>query len=322
MSRILAYGYIDAQQAALAYDDALNLHDAREVRLRGLVLVVRRLFGEPEIRTRWVATGADEDARRTLYQAVDRIPQETSTLPDSTLDPREEGRRRGQMASANRAVLLIMADELDSRRFADAMDFHGGTLLFCDELPVPTGHRCAREVHELEGGGSIFDLSPAAGDSQEPALVDSRRPRTQEWWQGAKGSDVSVELEETGPIDYLVVPRYIATVIMTMVLAVVGSAIMYGAGGLTAYLSFGVNPRVFYDLAMVEPRHVVLGLLKAFCYGGAIPIVSGFCGLRAHGSSEGVGWATTAAVVGSSFAVLAIDFFLSVGALWLIGGDV
>lgn len=124
------------------------------------------------------------------------------------------------------------------------------------------------------------------------------------------------------PIDYLLVPRLLASVVMLVVLSVLGAAIMYGAGGLTAYLSFGVNPRMFYDLAMVEPRHVVLGLLKAVAYGFAIPVVSGFCGLRAHGSSEGVGWATTAAVVGSSFAVLAIDFFLSVGALWLLGGDV
>ncbi len=124
------------------------------------------------------------------------------------------------------------------------------------------------------------------------------------------------------PIDYLLVPRFLASIVMTMVLSILGAAIMYGAGGLTAYLSFGVNPRVFYDLAMVEPRHLGLGLLKAFCYGAAIPIVSGFCGLRARGSSEGVGWATTAAVVGSSFAVIALDFMLSVGALWLFGGDV
>jgi phospholipid/cholesterol/gamma-HCH transport system permease protein len=123
------------------------------------------------------------------------------------------------------------------------------------------------------------------------------------------------------PIDYLLVPRFLASVVMTVALSIVGAAIMYGAGGLTAYLSFGVNPRLFFDLQFVRPRHLILGLLKAVSYGAAIPIVSGFCGLRARGSSEGVGWATTAAVVGSSFAVIALDFLLSVGALWLLQGD-
>ncbi len=123
------------------------------------------------------------------------------------------------------------------------------------------------------------------------------------------------------PVDYLLVPRFLASIIMTLALSILGAAIMYGAGGLTAYLSFGVNPRIFFDLSFVQPRHVILGLLKALAYGAAIPIVSGFCGLRARGSSEGVGWATTAAVVGSSFAVISLDFFLSVGALWLLKGD-
>lgn len=123
------------------------------------------------------------------------------------------------------------------------------------------------------------------------------------------------------PVDYLLVPRFLASLVMTIVLSVIGSAIMYGAGAVTAYLSFGVNPRLFVDLGFVEPRHVILGLLKAAAYGAAIPVVAGSCGLRARGSSEGVGWATTAAVVGSSFAVIAIDFALSVGALWLLGGD-
>ena len=124
------------------------------------------------------------------------------------------------------------------------------------------------------------------------------------------------------PVDYLLVPRFLACVIMTVALSILGAAVMYGAGGLTAYLSFGVNPRTFFDLQMVEPRHVVLGLIKAVSYGAAIPVVSGFCGMRAHGSSEGVGWATTAAVVGSSFAVIALDFGISVGALWLTGGNI
>ena len=49
-------------------------------------------------------------------------------------------------------------------------------------------------------------------------------------------------------------------------------------------------------------------VIKALAYGAAIPVVAGFCGLRARGSSEGVGWATTAAVIGSSFAVIVLDF--------------
>ena len=85
----------------------------------------------------------------------------------------------------------------------------------------------------------------------------------------------------------------------------------WGAGGLTGYYSFQINPRTFFDLSMVAPAHVWLGMTKAAAYGAAIPIVAGFCGLRAKGSSEGVGAATTAAVIGSSFAVLIIDFTIS-----------
>ena len=123
------------------------------------------------------------------------------------------------------------------------------------------------------------------------------------------------------PIDYLLVPRFIACLVMMLVLAVLGSVVMYFAGAATAHYSFGVNPNTFFDLSFIRPRHLILFLLKCAAYGAAIPIVAGFCGLRARGSSEGVGWATTAAVIGSSFAVIVLDFVLSAGALWLTGGD-
>lgn len=123
------------------------------------------------------------------------------------------------------------------------------------------------------------------------------------------------------PIDYLIVPRFVASVIMTLMLATLGGLVMYTAGGLTADFSFGVNPHTFYDLSLLRPRHLMLFVVKAVSYGAAIPIVAGFCGLRARGSSEGVGWATTAAVVGSSFAVIALDFVISATALFLTGGD-
>jgi len=123
------------------------------------------------------------------------------------------------------------------------------------------------------------------------------------------------------PIDYLIVPRFLATLVMMLMLAVLGSAVMYVAGAATADYSFGVNPNTFFDLSFIRPRHLILFVVKCVAYGAAIPIVAGFCGLRARGSSEGVGWATTAAVIGSSFAVIVLDFLISAAALWLTGGD-
>ena len=123
------------------------------------------------------------------------------------------------------------------------------------------------------------------------------------------------------PIDYLIVPRFTASVVMTLMLSVLGSCVMYIAGGLTAHYSWGVNPNTFYDFSFVRLRHVALFAVKALAYGAAIPVVSGFCGLRARGSSEGVGWATTSAVIGSSFAVIALDFVISAAALFVTGGD-
>ena len=123
------------------------------------------------------------------------------------------------------------------------------------------------------------------------------------------------------PIDYLIVPRFTASLVMTLMLATLGGTIMYLAGGLTAKYSFGVNPHLFFDLELLRMRHLVLMVIKSLAYGAAIPVVAGFCGLRARGSSEGVGWATTAAVIGSSFAVIVLDFIISAAALFITGGD-
>ena len=123
------------------------------------------------------------------------------------------------------------------------------------------------------------------------------------------------------PIDYLIVPRFVASIVMTLALSILGVVVMWGAGGLTAQYSWGVNPNVYFDLQQVRLRHIALLVIKAGAFGAAIPVVAGFCGLRARGSSEGVGWATTAAVIGSSFAVIVLDFVISAAALFVTGGD-
>ena len=119
------------------------------------------------------------------------------------------------------------------------------------------------------------------------------------------------------PVDYLIVPRLLACFIMMFALAVFGTAIAYAAGGLTAYVSFDLNPPVYFDLSRVLPSDVLLGAIKTATYGLAIPIISGYCGLQARGSSEGVGWATTAAVIGSSLAIIVLN--LTISALGIYG---
>jgi phospholipid/cholesterol/gamma-HCH transport system permease protein len=118
------------------------------------------------------------------------------------------------------------------------------------------------------------------------------------------------------PIDYLLVPRFRASLLLTPALALYGGAIALAAGTAVAHYSFGVNPRIFVDFSTVTVGDGVVGLTKTFAFGAAIPIVSGAYGLATRGGSEGVGGATTRAVIGSSLAVLVLDFVI--GALGFV----
>ena len=126
------------------------------------------------------------------------------------------------------------------------------------------------------------------------------------------------------PVEYLIVPRFIASLVMTGVLTCIGVAVALGMGALTAHYSFHVNPRIFLDLGRVRYGDVATGAMKVLAYGAAIPIVSGWAGLGAasegSGGSEGVGAATTKAVIASSFTVIVLDFILSGIGLFLFQG--
>jgi phospholipid/cholesterol/gamma-HCH transport system permease protein len=113
------------------------------------------------------------------------------------------------------------------------------------------------------------------------------------------------------PIDFLVVPRFLASMVMTLVLVVWAAVVSFVAGLGTAYFAFGVNPRTFANIDLVDYGDMTTGLVKCVAYGAAIPIVSAYCGLSTFGGSEGVGWATTRAVVNSSLAIIILNFFIS-----------
>ena len=113
------------------------------------------------------------------------------------------------------------------------------------------------------------------------------------------------------PVEYLVVPRFIASVVMTFCLLIWGCVCAYFAGMMTAHVIFDVNYVTFANLMLVDAGDVIVGLTKCLAYGAAIPIVSAQRGLATFGGSEGVGSATTSAVVSSSLAVIVLQFFIS-----------
>ncbi|HTJ84761.1 MAG TPA: ABC transporter permease [Polyangiaceae bacterium] len=121
----------------------------------------------------------------------------------------------------------------------------------------------------------------------------------------------ALKMSAADPIDYLVKPRFIASIIMTTVLIIWAAGIATLAGLLTGWAIFDLQPRTFFNLSMVDAGDLTIGLTKCVAYGAAIPIVSAHSGLTTHGGSEGVGWATTRAVVNSSLAVIMLNMFIS-----------
>ena len=113
------------------------------------------------------------------------------------------------------------------------------------------------------------------------------------------------------PIDFLLVPRFLASVMMTTVLIVIAGALAFGIGSVTAHVAFGVRFATFFNGDLVDRGDVIIGLTKCIAYGAAIPIVSGHAGLSTFGGSEGVGSATTRAVVSSSLSIIMLNFFIS-----------
>lgn len=121
------------------------------------------------------------------------------------------------------------------------------------------------------------------------------------------------------PVKYLVCPRFLASLGMFAMLVVLAAGVAILTGTWTASAFFGLNPRTFLNLSLLSAGDLIVGVTKCIAYGAAIPVISAHAGLTAFGGSEGVGSATTRAVVGSSLAVIVLNFVIS-GAGYLIFG--
>lgn len=116
------------------------------------------------------------------------------------------------------------------------------------------------------------------------------------------------------PVQYLVTPRVVAATLMMPILCMLCSVVGIAGAWLIACVGLGLDEGVFFDriVTVVEPWDVWSGIIKAAAFGFTIGTVSCYKGYHAAGGARGVGVATTQAVVYSSIALLAIDYFLTV----------
>lgn len=117
----------------------------------------------------------------------------------------------------------------------------------------------------------------------------------------------------THPVDYLVVPRLLAAHIALPLLTAESIAIGIGAAYAVGVGLLNIDPAYSWHnmLRYTAATDVFMGIIKAFLYGGIVALVGCHKGLCCGEGAEGVGRATTEAVVFASIAILVANFFLT-----------
>ncbi len=117
----------------------------------------------------------------------------------------------------------------------------------------------------------------------------------------------------TNPLKYLVAPRLLAGIVALPLLVVVADILGVMGGFIIAVAKLGFNPHTYLadTMRFLEVGDVVSGLVKAAVFGFIITLMGCYHGYHSRGGAQGVGAATTSAVVTASVLILALDYVLT-----------
>jgi phospholipid/cholesterol/gamma-HCH transport system permease protein len=120
----------------------------------------------------------------------------------------------------------------------------------------------------------------------------------------------------TNPIYYLVVPRFLACVVMIPLLTLLADFMGVIGGAVVCTKLLGVDSYHYWlhSREYVDGLDIFAGIFKVFFFGAAIALISCHRGFHSKAGAEGVGRAATEAFVYSFIAILVIDFVI--GYLW------
>jgi phospholipid/cholesterol/gamma-HCH transport system permease protein len=117
----------------------------------------------------------------------------------------------------------------------------------------------------------------------------------------------------TNPFKYLIAPRLIAGLTMMPLLVVVADVIGVFGGYVVSVYKLGFNPYIYLKntLDFMEFQDVASGLVKAAAFGFIITLMGCYHGYNSKGGAQGVGAATTNAVVSASILILSFNYLIT-----------
>lgn len=212
------------------------------------------------------------------------------------------------------------------RQLFQAMEFIGvGSLFIVLLTGIFTG-----AVFSLQGASAfrMFNAESLVGSTVGISLARELSPvLTGLMVAGRAGSGIATELGTmrvteqidalatmaVNPVQYLIVPRFLAGLIMVPVLSALFTLVGMIGCYIVAVVLLDIDRGIFLSQVYwyVDPDDLTSGIIKACVFGGILTMVGCYKGFYASGGARGVGLATTQSVVVSSVMILISDYFLT-----------
>jgi phospholipid/cholesterol/gamma-HCH transport system permease protein len=127
----------------------------------------------------------------------------------------------------------------------------------------------------------------------------------------------AMESLAVNPIKYLVVPRFIASVLMLPVITIYADVTGFVGGLIIGNTSLNISVRMYINntTTLLLRSDFFAGVMKTFVFGAIIALVGCYYGFKTEGGAEGVGKSTTTSVVVTIVLILIVNYILSA---WLL----
>ncbi len=123
----------------------------------------------------------------------------------------------------------------------------------------------------------------------------------------------ALEAMSVRPIQYLVVPRVVASILVFPILTMIANIVGVAGAYLVSTILYGIDPASYtaYMFGLLNPKDIYSGLVKASVMGYLVATISTFFGLNVTQGAKGVGDGATRAVVVSSISILVADYIMA-----------